>query len=441
MVHREIVRVITPGTVIDASMLSATANNYLAAAIVEGGQIGLAYADLSTGEFAAIEFSGERAVAQLHGELSRLQVAEVLVPDAEALRLPELAPAEARLTQDLAPMTKGERDLLLPHERVARRLDGDSDARWTRGHVTAWPAWRWDAQTAQETLLRQLRVQSLGAFGLDGRPLATRAAGALLQYVHQTQRHQAGQLNSLRVYTTGSFMFLDPQTRRNLELLESTSAGGKTALVNILDRTRTPMGARLLRRWLAQPLLDLAPLQARQAAVARCVEETLLRAELRQALGEVGDMERSVNRVAQGTTVATPRDMVQLRAALRALPAVAEAAGDRLAELPPEQGPGARGPGPGGAETGDDQAEEDDLFGEDDLVGAAPNPTLDPAPTWPAAGAGAGRRPAGAAGGLELPAASEEGGERRGGRSAPASSRASTRWWGHPPRQGLDRPP
>ncbi|MEI7644683.1 MAG: DNA mismatch repair protein MutS [Chloroflexales bacterium] len=363
MVHREIVRVITPGTIIDPSMLTTTANNYLAATMIEGERIGLAYADLSTGEFAAIEFSGERAAAQLHGELSRLQVAEVLVPDDVRLRLPELAPAEARLTQDLAPMTKGERDLLLPHERVARRLDQASDARWAKGHVTAWPTWRWDAQTAQETLLRQLRVHSLSAFGLDDRPLATRAAGALLQYVHQTQRHQAAQLSSLRVYTTGSFMFLDPQTRRNLELLESTSSGGKTALVNILDRTRTPMGARLLRRWIAQPLLDLAPLQARQTAVARCVDETLMRAELRQALGEVGDMERAVNRVAQGTSVATPRDLVQLRAALRALPAVAVAVGAALGELVPEAA-GDRRQAAGGGEQAAEE-EEEDLFGDE----------------------------------------------------------------------------
>ncbi len=375
MVHREIVRVITPGTVVDPSMLTTTANNYLAAALVEGERIGLAYADLSTGEFAAIEFSGERAVAQLHGELSRLQVAEVLVPDDVRLRLPELAPAEARLTQDLAPMTKGERDLLLPHERAARRLDQASDARWAKGHVTAWPTWRWDAQTAQETLLRQLRVHSLSAFGLDERPLATRAAGALLQYVHQTQRHQAAQLNSLRVYTTGSFMFLDPQTRRNLELLESTSSGVKTALVNILDRTRTPMGARLLRRWIAQPLLDLEPLQARQAAVARCVDETLMRAELRQALGEVGDMERAVNRVAQGITVATPRDLVQLRAALRALPAVATAVGEALGTLVPGE---ARVRGQGSGVGGQSLEEEDDLFGEDSSSSAA-SPTSLPA--------------------------------------------------------------
>ncbi len=382
MVHREIVRVITPGTVIDGTMLAATANNYLAATMIEGGTIGLAYADLSTGEFAAAEFSGERAVAQLQGELARLQVAELLVPDSEALRLPAFTPAQSRLTQDLAPLTKGERDMLLPNERVARPVDGESEARWARGHITAWPAWRWDLREAREILLRQLRVASLVAFGLEARPLAARAAGALLQYVHETQRHQAVQLNTLRVYTTGSFMLLDAQTRRNLELLESNRQGAKTALVHVLDRTRTPMGARLLRRWIAQPLTELDPLLARQEAVARLVDNTLIRTALREALAPIGDMERALNRVVQGTMVATPRDLVQLRASLRALPAVLSATGTTLAALLPEDNRRPTDVAPLPAAT----ADEDDLFGEADQADgatrspqpAAPSPALDP---------------------------------------------------------------
>ncbi|WP_165360845.1 DNA mismatch repair protein MutS [Candidatus Chloroploca sp. Khr17] len=373
MVHREIVRVITPGTVVDSSMLAATTNNYLAAALVEGEAIGLAYADLSTGEFAAVEFYGERSAAQLHGELSRLQAAEVLVPDLENLRLPEFAPSQSRLTQDLAPMTKDERDMLLPHERVARRLDQASEARWTQGHVTAWAAWRWDLREATEVLLRQLRVSSLAAFGLDAHPLATRAAGALLQYVHETQRHHAAQLNTLRVYATGSFMLLDPQTRRNLELLEPQRQGAKTALISVLDRTRTPMGARLLRRWLNQPLLELEPLLARQAAVARLVEETVLRATLREALGPVGDMERALNRIAQGNSVATPRDLVQLRSSLRALPAVLAAVGVVLAELLPAEA--AHNDAVAAAPS---RETDEDLFGDAEDAVVAQQPLLDP---------------------------------------------------------------
>ena len=121
IVDREVVRVITPGTVTEPGMLPAAQNNYLAALIADGGRVGLAYADLSTGEFGCTEFSGERAATEAQGELARLQAVEVLVPDDPALRLPGLDPASARLEHDLAFMTKDERELLLPGERVARR--------------------------------------------------------------------------------------------------------------------------------------------------------------------------------------------------------------------------------------------------------------------------------------------------------------------------------
>ncbi|MCU0491518.1 MAG: DNA mismatch repair protein MutS [Chloroflexaceae bacterium] len=353
MVHREIVRVITPGTLVDPSLLPTGQNNYLAAVLAENGRIGLAYADLSTGEFAATEFNGERAATQFEGELARLQAAEVLVPDEPALRLPGMEPGAARLSQDLAPMTKDEREHLLPHERIARRLERESTARWTNGRVTATATWRWDADTARESLLRQFRTHSLGSFGLEGKPLAMRAAGALLQYAQETQRNSSSQITSMRAYTTGGFMFLDPQTRRNLELLESTSSGkAKGSLVGVLDRTRSPMGARLLRRWVSQPLLNLAALHVRQEGVACCVDDSMLRASLRQALSEVGDMERAVNRIAQGTTTATPRDLVQLRMALRALPAVIAAAGSALPTLIAEE-TGDRRPETGATQTGD----------------------------------------------------------------------------------------
>ncbi len=158
MVDREIVRVITPGTIIDSGLLPAAQNNYLAALIADRGRVGLAYADLSTGEFACTEFSGESATTQAQGELARLQAVEVLVPDDAALRLPGLEPASARLEHDLEFMTKGERELLLPGERVARRIEGENTARWAHGHVTSLPAWRWELPTARDTLLHQLGV-------------------------------------------------------------------------------------------------------------------------------------------------------------------------------------------------------------------------------------------------------------------------------------------
>lgn len=341
MVQRAIVRVITPGTVIDPAMLPDRTNNYLAAVIVEQGKVGLAYADLSTGEFAAAEFTDARALMQLQAELARLSPAEVLVPDDEALRLPNLEPVQARLSQDLAPLTKEEREALLPHERVARRLEGASAASWTQGYVTEWPLWRWELATTTEVLCEHLALPSLAVCGLDGRPLATRAAGALLQYAQVTQRQRVSQLRALRVYHTGAYMLLDPQTRRNLELLESGGRqGAKASLIAVLDRTCTAMGARLLRRWITQPLIVIEPLQVRQHAVARLVAETMARLEVRSALADLPDMERALNRIAQGITVATPRDMTQLRAALRKLPAVAQAVQALLPDLLAAEMPG-----------------------------------------------------------------------------------------------------
>lgn len=328
MVERKVVRVITPGTIIESGMLPADRNNYLAALIVDHGRIGLAYADLSTGEFAAAEFSGERAAQQAQGELARLNAAEILVPDRADLRLPGLEPSSARLEHDLEFLTREERERLLPGERVARRVERENHARWAHGRVTAWPERRWDLRNAHDALLHQFGVRSLAGFGLADRPLAIRAAGAIVQYARETQQGTVANLRSIRVYMPGDAMFLDPQTQRNLELLEGNSGTTRGSLIGVLDQTRTPMGARLLRRWISQPLCDIARLRARHDAVEHFVNDAILRASVRETLRRVGDMERVVNRIIQGSGVATPRDMARLRDALRALPELVAALGD-----------------------------------------------------------------------------------------------------------------
>jgi DNA mismatch repair protein MutS len=381
---REVVRVITPGTVTETGMLPAAQNNYLTALIADRGRVGLAYADLSTGEFCCTEFSGERAAVEAQGELARLQAVEVLVPDDAALRLPGLEPASAQLEHDLEFMTKDERELLLPGERVARRVERENTARWAHGHLTGWPAWRWKLETAADALMQQLRVGSLDGFGLRDKPLAARAAGAVIQYIHETQRSAADQINALHTYTSGGTMFLDPQTRRNLELLEGSGSKSKASLVAVLDQTRTPMGGRLLRRWISQPLLDIARLEARQDGVAHFADDALLRASVREKLKLVGDLERAVNRVVQGITVATPRDMVRLREGLRALPELAEALDGWM---PPEQGAGAQAHGTGDSQETGDGAENgsetiDAWWGEEDGGLDAPQ-TSGPKPQAP----------------------------------------------------------
>lgn len=319
MVDREVVRVLTPGTLVEPALIDANSNNYLVAVVMERGRIGLAYADISTGEFAATELDGAKAQLRLEGELIRLHAAEVLASDDANQRPPSLQPNNTRLEQDLQPMHRSERERLLPHERVARKVDGqESVGAWAHGRVTLWPSWRWDAQTARDALKQQFNVASLQGFGLSDKPLAVRAAGAMLQYLAETQRMAVAQLTSVRYYNIEDFMFLDPQTRRNLELLESSSGKKRGSLIDVLDQTRTPMGARLLRQWLSQPLLDIARLRKRQESIGRFVDDAILRAEVRTRLKAIGDVERVVNRVVQG--VALPRDLVRLREALQALP-------------------------------------------------------------------------------------------------------------------------
>lgn len=319
MVDREVVRVLTPGTLVEPSLIDARSNNYLVAVFVERGRIGLAYTDVSTGEFAVTELEGARAAQRLEGELMRLQPAEILVSDDDAHRPATLRPQNARLQHDLQPMRREERERLLPYERVARRVDGQAaGGAWVQGRITPWAAWHWDLDTARDALRQQFGATSLQGFGLHDKPAATRAAGAMLQYLVETQRMAVAQISALRCYSTDEFMFLDPQTRRNLELLESTAGRKHGSLIDVLDQTRTPMGARLLRQWLSQPLLDIARLRQRQEAIRRFVDDALLRAEVRARLKQIGDIERVVNRVIQG--VALPRDLVRLREALRVLP-------------------------------------------------------------------------------------------------------------------------
>ena len=330
MVDRKVVRIITPGTIVDSGMVADERNNYLVALIASDDAIGLAYADLTTGEFVAADLSGPQRHALLDAELARLMAAEILVPDKADLRVPGIEPASARLRQDLEFMTKDERDMLLPGERVARRIERENTARWAHGHITAWAAWRWEQRTARDALLQHLRVRTLAGYGMADAGLAARAAGALLQYALETQNGAAAHLASLRAYTPGDVMLLDPQTRRNLELLEGSGGNARNALVGVLDQSRTPMGARLIRRWIAQPLLNTQRIAARHDTVARFVADGMLRATLREELRRVGDMERIVNRLVQGATVVTPRDVVRLRDALRALPAIMAALGDDL---------------------------------------------------------------------------------------------------------------
>ncbi|MDP9372113.1 MAG: DNA mismatch repair protein MutS, partial [Chloroflexota bacterium] len=296
LVERRVMRVVTPGTVVEESMLPGHANNYLAAALIEGPRAGVAYADVTTGEFATTQLAARDADA---------------IEAAVAQELLRLAPAEVLLPREDDPDAGADVPPWLPAGAHPSRTD----------------AREWRLDRAEETLREHFEVAALDGFGCAGQPLAIRAAGALLQYLAAT-RPAGGleQIAGLHAYSTDAYMALDAATRRNLELTEAGRGGQGSrggSLLATIDRTRTPMGARLLRRWLGQPLVDLPRLLARQDAVERFARDALLRAHTAAALAGVGDLERLIGRATVGA--ATPRDLASLGRSLARLPDLVDA--------------------------------------------------------------------------------------------------------------------
>ena len=307
LVDRAVRRVITAGTVVEPAMLDEGRNNYLAAIVTEHpdpahpGDVGLAYADITTGEFATTQISGPEALRILQEELARLQPAEVLI----------------REEGKGGKRGKGGK----PEDATATSSEFPSFPSFPSFPLSSVPAWQFELETARRTLLDQFDVESLAAFGCEHLPQAVRAAGGLVQYLKQTQRSALPHFTGLRTYSTAEFMTLDEATRRNLELTQTIRSGDKRgSLLSVLDETRTPMGSRLLRRWLNQPLLDVARLNARLDAVEVWYNHTPARTELRQLLRQVGDLERCTNRAAQG--IARPQDLVGIRHALELMPEI-----------------------------------------------------------------------------------------------------------------------
>lgn len=279
LVERDVVRVVTPGTVIEPSLLEQKANNYLASLVVEGDEAGLGYADITTGEFAVTQCPWPQALL----EVERLAPAEVLLPEGAQ------APAGVSVATPLPPGA-------------------------------------FDLEEATEHLKAHLGVLTLEPFGCADLPLAIRAAGAILFYLSRTQKGFLSLVTSLRTYSTAHHMPMDARTRRHLEVFQGGRLGTGPSLLSVLDYTRTPMGGRHLRRWLAQPLLDLEELQRRLDCVEWLVNHPLERERLRGVLKEVSDLERLLNRVRAG--LATPREVVGLRRSLEALPRLLDALGD-----------------------------------------------------------------------------------------------------------------
>jgi DNA mismatch repair protein MutS len=320
LVDREVVRVVTPGTVVEPALLEEGRNNYLAAFVVDGSWAGFAHADITTGEFAATQLGGENVHHLVVEEIERLQPAEVVAcgPDVAAwdgLSSARQVSAARRRGQD-RPTATSRAANVVPEEEPARM--GSLE----RGPVvTPYDSWPFDMDMAQRALMDHFKVRTLDGFGLAAKPLAVRAAGGLLHYLAETQRATLGQLSMLRTYSTDEFMTLDPATRRNLELTETLRRGAvQGSLLGVLDRTLTSMGGRLLRRRMNQPLLDLQRLNMRLDAVEALVQDTPARTRLRSLLKEVSDLERLASRVVQG--IARPRDLLGIHNSLQVLPQI-----------------------------------------------------------------------------------------------------------------------
>jgi len=306
LVRREVVRVVSPGTFTEGGYLDAREPAFLMAvapsgwsaggeeppsgdrpsraqpAAPETAAIGVALLDLSTGEFMAGEYAGKDGLQALRDELSVLRPREILVP---------------------------------ADTPVERLLPAAS-----RGHASVTPVdpWTFDADSARRTLLAQLRTHSLEGFGLEGHPDATRAAGALVHYLKDTQKTDLTHLRGVVFKAHADRLIVDPLTLKHLEIVEAMDGGRAGSLLHELDRTMTPMGARLLRTWLIRPLLSLERIRDRLDAVEDFAFRTTERGKFRDALKAMHDIERLVARTALGT--AGPRDLVALRTSLAVVP-------------------------------------------------------------------------------------------------------------------------
>ncbi len=288
---RKVVRVVTPGTVTESGLLPSDANNYLACILIQDNQAGVAYVDISTGEFAVTELNSDDIHLALRAELTRLHPAEILYPDT----------------------------MVLP--------DGIS------GHLTAWQPWRFDSSRCLEALLAHFKVGSMDGFGLRGMTLAVQAAGVIIQYLQETQAASLKLLTSLSTYSTTEFMTLDASTRRNLELTDTIRDGSvQGSLLGELDQAITPMGKRLMRQWVSKPLLDVKLIHTRQQGVSVLFNRGMLRAELRAALKPLSDLERLTTRLVSGS--AQPRDLVGMRSTLQRLPGIRQLLTEQEMEKP-----------------------------------------------------------------------------------------------------------
>jgi len=288
LVRRDVTRLITPGTVIEGNLLEDKSNNYLIAVNLDEKSTGLAVVDVSTGHFSVTEWNGQR-FDKLFSELSRLKPRECLMPES--------------LFSDAG------------FVRQVKSIAGMS--------IESKDDWQFSADAGTEVLVKHFGVQSLAGFGCEDLKLAIGAAGVLILYLKDTQKASLGHITRLNTYSLDDFMRLDPASQRNLDLVQRSFDGSSEGtLVSVLDMTVTPMGGRLLRSWVLQPLLNVEKIRYRQTGVAEMAAQTRIRQELREIMGKIQDLERLSGRLGCGRVNA--RDMIALKNSLSCLPLLKE---------------------------------------------------------------------------------------------------------------------
>jgi DNA mismatch repair protein MutS len=298
IVKREVVRVVSPGTLTDANYLDAREPAFLMSVVTSGktsanSTVGVALLDVSTGEFSAAEYVGADGLQALADELVVLRPREVLVPSLDGHGGPN--------------GSNGGAGYDAPPPIVASGLP-----------ITTADPWLFDFESARRALLEQTRAAGLDGFGLGEHPAAVRAAGALVQHLRGTQKVDLAHVRAIVYRRRADALLLDPMTLKHLEIIEGADGGRDGSLLNELDRTLTSIGSRMLRAWLLRPLAALEPIRDRLDAVEELAFRTTERGKFREAIKAVQDLERLVARAALGT--AGPRDLVGLKLSLSALP-------------------------------------------------------------------------------------------------------------------------
>jgi DNA mismatch repair protein MutS len=289
IVKREVVRLVTPGTVLESGMLDEHKNNYLMGMAKGDCGLGLAFVDVSTGEFLATQLEGVDLKSKLQTEVIRFKPVECILPSS--------------LDKD---------DIIKFIKNIDKNI-----------LITQYDDEHFHSERAYSALLSHFKTMNLEGMGCEDMPDAVSASGAVMSYLNETQKGDLGHIDVINTYSTADYMILDSTTMRNLEIMKNIRDGTQNGtLLEILDHTSTPMGSRLMRKWLAQPLLKVAPITMRQNAVEELVKNTFLRTDIADFLKDMRDIKRLVARIVYGS--ANARDLIAVKESLKVVPQIKE---------------------------------------------------------------------------------------------------------------------